>query len=252
MKLFIQHFETIASTQDLIKSRYQNISMLENSLHWVSCDFQSKGRGRMGREWKSEAGTNLLISVALKMKETLSQGSYSFFSFLALLSLCGALEELCGDDFFSRAFVKWPNDVMFLTENKELKKLSGVLVESKRSGLLVCGWGVNVRKNNFERSVSLEELYPKQSHSISALSLALRNHFKNNLNEFYKSPLSYQKEKLADLGSKWMKNFWGQKVLFEGKEFVAERLFEDGSLGIKDKNSGELLKVSSAEHFEMF
>lgn len=47
----------------------------------------------------------------------------------------------------SKFGIHWPNDVYFLAETGKFQKLSGILVESLASGLLVTGIGINLRNS---------------------------------------------------------------------------------------------------------
>ena len=51
------HFETIDSTNTYLKENYEKL----DNFTFVSADFQSAGRGRNNRNWKSEKGENLLF-----------------------------------------------------------------------------------------------------------------------------------------------------------------------------------------------
>ena len=108
---------------------------------------QSKGRGRLGRNWVSEEGGiyfsfNLLPGIGFEElpKITLTTG----------VGVCRALK-------FVNARVKWPNDVMV-----NGKKISGILCElggETDSVMVTVGVGINVSNNvGLETSISLKDL----------------------------------------------------------------------------------------------
>ncbi|MFN3954947.1 MAG: biotin--[acetyl-CoA-carboxylase] ligase [Pararhodobacter sp.] len=102
---------------------------------WVLALRQTAGRGRRGREWVDPAG-NFAASLVMRLDEPPSR--LALRSFTAALALHEALSELTG---LGASFaIKWPNDVLL-----NGGKLSGVLLESGASGLLVIGIGVNLR-----------------------------------------------------------------------------------------------------------
>jgi BirA family biotin operon repressor/biotin-[acetyl-CoA-carboxylase] ligase len=102
-------------------------------------DFQSAGRGRLGRRWEAPAGANLLASVLLR--PTLDPEE---------LPLCTAAVALAAADACGRGAgvdpeLKWPNDLMVGG-----RKLAGILAEAIPAGAelgpaVVVGLGLNVR-----------------------------------------------------------------------------------------------------------
>ena len=100
-------------------------------------DFQTAGRGRLGRVWTAPPGTALLCSVLLRPPAG---------SRIAQLSLVGGLaaaqtvEAALG----LPAQLKWPNDVLV-----EGLKVAGVLAEA-RDGVVVVGVGLNVNQTAAE------------------------------------------------------------------------------------------------------
>ena len=106
---------------------------------WFTADSQLSGRGRLGREWVSEAG-NLYASVLLLDPAPLQR--LSTLPFVAALALHATLSDLPGMR-RDRLKLKWPNDVL-----ADGAKISGILLENTAlpDGTLavVCGFGVNI------------------------------------------------------------------------------------------------------------
>jgi len=110
----------------------------------VWTDYQTKGRGRMGRTWVSPKGKGLLVSFLLRP----AYGSLDImnrFTRLGVDSVIEALEKVSGlkgewDD---------PNDVVC-----NGSKISGILVESATKGSriewVVIGMGINVNTETSE------------------------------------------------------------------------------------------------------
>jgi BirA family biotin operon repressor/biotin-[acetyl-CoA-carboxylase] ligase len=96
-------------------------------------DFQSAGRGRLGRKWEAPPGTALHVSIALRPPGDRPPQD---------LTLVGALAAADAVEVATELFVqvKWPNDVML-----NRRKVAGVLGEL-RDGLVVLGIGVNVNQ----------------------------------------------------------------------------------------------------------
>ncbi|MGQ0679363.1 MAG: biotin--[acetyl-CoA-carboxylase] ligase [Actinomycetota bacterium] len=107
----------------------------------VVADYQSHGRGRLGRTWLSPKGTGLLFTVILRPK--LARERFGLINLAAASALCRAFVLLGLDP-----KVKWPNDVQIGG-----KKVSGIA--SKVSGDAVClGIGVNVNQTAFPDEIA--------------------------------------------------------------------------------------------------
>ena len=118
--------ESCESTQGLLDP-----SMPEGAL--ALADFQTAGRGRLGRTWEAPAGAALLSSILLKPP---ADRKLPQLALVAGVAVAEALEELLG----LSVQIKWPNDVMLRRQ-----KVSGILAEA-RDGAVVLGIGVNVNQ----------------------------------------------------------------------------------------------------------
>lgn len=111
----------------------------------VVTDHQTKGRGRLGREWLTPQGQGLALSVLLPLPPEAS----TWVPLLAGAALVRAL-RLEG---LSQAELKWPNDVLVSG-----KKLAGVLCEGIGKGQVIVGAGINL---------SFEHAQPPTPHATS-------------------------------------------------------------------------------------
>jgi BirA family biotin operon repressor/biotin-[acetyl-CoA-carboxylase] ligase len=116
--------ESCESTQLLVDT-----SLPDGAL--VVADYQTAGRGRLGRTWAAPAGTALLFSLLLKPPP---ERHTPELSLVAGVAVADALERTLG----LSVQIKWPNDVML-----RRKKIAGCLAEA-RDGAVVLGIGVNV------------------------------------------------------------------------------------------------------------
>lgn len=114
----------------------------------VVAETQTRGRGRLNREWVSPAG-GLWFSALLR--PVLEPSHASRLVFVAGLAVAKTLRELYGLD----VATKWPNDVLV-----NGKKVCGILAEMRTAGqridYVVLGVGVNA---DFEVRVLPEELW---------------------------------------------------------------------------------------------
>lgn len=98
----------------------------------ITADQQSAGRGRQGRPWVVPAGQALLVSVVLRDLPQLP---------LLPLAVAVAVAETVGPS----ARIKWPNDVVRVTDDGRLRKYAGILCEGRpNDGWAVAGVGLNV------------------------------------------------------------------------------------------------------------
>ncbi len=128
------HFETIDSTNTYLKQNYKNL----DNFTFVSADFQSAGRGRNNRNWKSEKGESLLFSLLIKDESLMSK-----FKGLSLISALSVIEAINIDNLS----IKWPNDIYYKDN-----KLVGILLEAVSTNKLECliiGIGINVNQKEF-------------------------------------------------------------------------------------------------------
>lgn len=128
------HFETIDSTNTYLKENYEKL----DNFTFVSADFQSAGRGRNNRNWKSEKGENLLFSLLIKDKALIDK--FSSLSVISAFSIIKALN-------LEHLSIKWPNDIY----NKD-SKLCGILLEAVTRNEIECliiGIGLNVNQREF-------------------------------------------------------------------------------------------------------
>jgi BirA family biotin operon repressor/biotin-[acetyl-CoA-carboxylase] ligase len=85
----------------------------------VVADYQSAGRGRLGRSWTAPPGSSLLMSVLLRPAQVPLDRLHLL---TAVMSLAAA--DACQDAAHFRPDLKWPNDLMVGE-----RKLAGILAE---------------------------------------------------------------------------------------------------------------------------
>ncbi|MGQ0526840.1 MAG: biotin--[acetyl-CoA-carboxylase] ligase [Alphaproteobacteria bacterium] len=147
MEWALQTYETLSSTQDLIKQLAAENAQEGTA---VQAREQTAGRGRHGRTWISEAG-NLYLSLLLRPH---TEPRYT--GQLALLTALAVTNTLQG--FVSEPgsiSLKWPNDVLI-----DGKKCAGILLETElkdNSSLeyVAVGTGMNIRTAAAEHATCL-------------------------------------------------------------------------------------------------
>lgn len=159
------HFETIDSTNTYLKENYEKL----DNFTFVSADFQSAGRGRNNRNWKSEKGENLLFSLLIKDKALIDK-----FSSLSVISAFSIIKTLN----LEHLRIKWPNDIYYKDS-----KLCGILLEAVTRNEIECliiGIGLNVNQREFvgEYKRTPTSLYKitNRIYDMSKLKQSIFNH----------------------------------------------------------------------------
>lgn len=136
-------FEALDSTNDFLKKK----EVLASG-EVVLAETQTAGKGRAGRIWTDEKGSNLLFSLGL-VTDTASR----FVPLAPLISAAAVREAL--SFYCAEIKIKWPNDLLISG-----RKTAGILTEAKTSGTqltLIIGIGINVNQTRFP---GLEDINP--------------------------------------------------------------------------------------------
>lgn len=109
----------------------------------VVAEEQTRGRGRLGRQWLSPAGAGLSMSVLIRPGEV-SPARWGLLAIVAGLAVRDAIGEVCAVS----VGLKWPNDVVVPTARcgggGGYLKLGGILCQVEGTDAIVVGIGVNV------------------------------------------------------------------------------------------------------------
>jgi BirA family transcriptional regulator, biotin operon repressor / biotin---[acetyl-CoA-carboxylase] ligase len=133
----IQVFQETGSTNEVV-DRLAKAGVKEGAV--VFAEAQTKGRGRLGRNWFSPPGKGLWFSVLLRPK--LRPQAATQLTVAAATALVRAIEQQTG----LRPQIKWPNDILV-----DGKKLAGVLTELSAEldciKYVILGIGLDVNLN---------------------------------------------------------------------------------------------------------
>jgi len=136
-KLFV--YDSIDSTNNQAKV-LANKGAEEGTV--VIADYQTAGRGRLGRAWFAEPGSSLLFSVIIR--PTFAADKIGLLPFFAAVGVALAIEKVTG----IKCECKWPNDIL-LNGNK----CCGILMESAFQqnihDYVIIGIGLNINQKIF-------------------------------------------------------------------------------------------------------
>lgn len=132
----LEILEKVSSTNDYLKS------LSKHNKKIIACfsESQTKGKGRLHRQWHSPFAENIYLSVLCPFEKDISE--LSGLSMISALAICHALESVM--DFHGKTLaVKWPNDILM-----DGCKLAGILIEieAESNGFcqVIIGIGINV------------------------------------------------------------------------------------------------------------
>jgi BirA family biotin operon repressor/biotin-[acetyl-CoA-carboxylase] ligase len=123
----IRHYDSIDSTNDEARRLAE---AGEKGPLWIVAREQTKGRGRRGRTWVSQAGN---LFATLLMPAPRHPGQFAFVAGLA------AGEVVAGWAPLASVALKWPNDVLL-----NGKKVCGILLEGLGRDTFAIGIGINL------------------------------------------------------------------------------------------------------------
>lgn len=131
--------------------------------------YQSAGKGQRGKTWVSEAGQNIMMSIALDTKGLPLANQFA-------LSMAVALSCRQLFDFYSNGetCIKWPNDIYWRD-----RKAGGILIENWVNGskwlYAVVGIGLNINQLVFpeapNKAVSLLQITGKKHDPVELARL---------------------------------------------------------------------------------
>jgi len=130
------------STNSEVKRSLSNISSEESLI--VIADSQTKGKGRLGRNWHSAPGTGIYLSTFIRPNITPEQ--------LPLITLMTGLSTVIAINEFipQPALLKWPNDLLL-----KGKKIAGILCEyhNEKVPVVIIGIGINANQTQFPKNL---------------------------------------------------------------------------------------------------
>jgi BirA family transcriptional regulator, biotin operon repressor / biotin---[acetyl-CoA-carboxylase] ligase len=163
----IHYFDAVSSTMDEAV-QFGLAQAPEGTL--VLAETQTKGRGRLGRNWFSPKHKGIYLSLILRPK--IMPTDAPALTLLAAVSICEAIKAYT----CLEAQIKWPNDLLVAG-----RKLCGILTElsaeTDKINFIVIGIGLNVnndKKSLISGATSLKEQKKEPFNRVLLLQEMLR------------------------------------------------------------------------------
>ncbi len=210
----------------------------------VVAESQTKGKGRMGRQWESPAGLNIYLSIILRPK--MLPNKTPLITLMAAVACAEAIDEVVG----LIPAIKWPNDLMI-----GKKKLGGILTEADmeldRIHFVVVGIGINVNMPPSEFPPSIKDI------ATSLLEAGGRNVSRTALTQAILRQLEQWYARLGQGRAEEIRRRWLELSLVRGQEIevafmeevvrgTALEIDEDGALLVQT-NNGTIRRIVAGD-----
>ena len=235
----VHHFDELASTNDLAKELAAK-GAPEGTL--VVAESQTRGRGRLGRQWESPPGTGLYVSLLLRPE--LPPTEMPQITLTTAVAVARAVKRVTG----VAPGIKWPNDLLLAG-----KKLGGILTEmeteSEQIRHLVVGLGLNVNNPAFP-----EELAPLATSLVLATGrrhsrLEILQAWLEEFEELYERFLAREFAGILDEWRSLTVTLGRRVTVRQGPVTICGLALEvapDGAL-LVETAAGEVVRVTSGE-----
>lgn len=169
---------SVDSTNNYAMARLHE-GLATHGMAWFANE-QTAGKGQRGRQWYSEPGNNILLSIVCKPAAAFISNPF-FLSALVAGSCIEFLQKITGEQFY----IKWPNDLYWRD-----RKTGGILIENKYLGeswnWAIIGIGINVNQTIFDsdliKAVSLKEVSGKDQFDPKRLASELHEYILEKIN----------------------------------------------------------------------
>ncbi len=228
----IVYVEETDSTNDLAKRN----SKLNDGTVFIA-NLQTRGKGRLGREWVSQRDMGVWLTILLKPQ--LEQSEIPKITLAAGLAVC--------DTIGNGAKIKYPNDIIIGT-----KKVSGILTECSQNNngesYIVCGIGINVNQKSFDgelasKATSLYEVTQEHFKMEDIIRKLLENFervYNVFLDEGFCALVPRYRDNCINMGKQ-------VRAIYKNKEIIGicNDITDNGEIVIKAGD--ETFKISSGE-----
>ena len=207
-------FEELDSTNDQAKRMIKEKKVSDGLV--IRADYQSAGKGQLGRKWFSESGVNLMFTVVLQPTCIQLDRQFDLNMFVAL-----AVWDFVARKIRADVRIKWPNDIM-----ADGQKIAGILIQNlvqgKRLENAIIGIGVNINQKDFPRDASNPTSLSSFAGQTFDIDLCYTDIFKS-LNTFYQE----LKSDPDNLRLEFIKRLYH---LNESMEFETDKRFFTGEI----------------------
>ena len=212
----------------------------------VIAEAQTRGQGRLGRQWVSPANLNLYISFLLRPR--LDPAESAKITLLAAVAVADTLK----DQVPSTPRIKWPNDVL-LRGRKVAGILSELACEPGRTLFVIVGIGLNL---NFPRALMSPELRDRATSVMEEAgapvdrALVTRSLVRNLENRY----IEFEERGFASIARRWneyaqMEGRWVRARTAEEELVGRVRMLDGNGFLVLECRDGRTERVVSGDVF---
>ncbi len=237
MTMKILRFDEINSTNVYLYDKMAEGTDISDMV--VVAAHQTAGRGMDKNRWESEAGKNLLFSMALNVNYLEAENQFKISQAVAV-AMVETLQNFIDSDNF---FIKWPNDIYYGD-----KKLAGMLIQNtinaRMMGVSIIGIGLNVNQIRFSEDIpnpiSLK-MITGEGHDLENILNQLVVNIKNAVDA-----LRYE-DKRDEVNNKYIKKLYRYRQWAEYfyqnqvKEMIINGFDKYGRLLLQDKEGAAIV-----------
>ncbi len=159
---FFTILDTVDSTNNYAMARIAD-GLAKHGMAWFANE-QTAGKGQRGKNWASEKGKNIAMSLVLEPAKMKIVNQFHLSATVAV-----ACFEFLAKYIDGETKIKWPNDLFWRD-----RKAAGILIENKLQAQTwkwaVVGIGININQTVFDKSllnaVSLKQITGKNFNTI--------------------------------------------------------------------------------------
>ncbi len=234
----VESFDSINSTNIRAKQLAED-GAEEGTL--VIAEKQTAGKGRRGRQWESEPGAGVYMSIVLR--PGINPVNVPGITLVTALALVSSIKETCN----AEPLIKWPNDIVLGG-----KKICGILTEMSSEmnyiNYVVTGIGINANNRHFNKEIekTATSVYLQTGKEVDRAQLAACT--VDSFGTYYRkfeeaksiTPFIEEYNSLLASMDKEVKIFYGMEEDAERTETGRARgINKDGALIVDTKNGTE-------------
>lgn len=226
----IHYFQEVTSTNDIAKEKLDS----GEDIAIIIAQFQTKGRGRLGKTWQGTPTDNIYLSIGEKIANAEAPSTPIIKQAQACIAVYKALQNQN-----ITTTLKYPNDIYIQTKTNQKKKISGTLIETEYLGSIikqiVTGIGINVQQKQFppELKEIATSIY-NEGFSVSKEQL-----IQDTLNEYFTQNEKTSKTILQEWIAILAMHGKSIEVIGSQESYTANQILSDGRLELINNSNGE-------------
>jgi len=237
MSQLITHWKPVVDSTNSWAKRFANSNSDTGIPHLFIANYQTAGRGRLGRKWISPPKSGALMSILHRLPLEIKDTPW-------LLGQCAAYVVITAlSEYKVMARFKWPNDVW-----TPLGKICGILPEGiwqKQQAYLIVGIGVNLNTETFPKSIQATSVKKETGKGVNPTQFSL-SIAKMYLSTCLTATQEQHQQILRFLDSIHLLK--GKIATWHGRTVVVEHIdTTDGGLIVRILTSGEKRKLTWGE-----